>query len=141
MPHADPEKRKEYNRQYYLKNKEKLDKQNRKYYQENKDTQSVYQKQYREQNKEKISEYKKQYKKDNPKKTKISKWKQQGIISDDWDAVYERVMNTEYCELCNVKLTDGKIVGLCKTTRCLDHDHKTGQIRNVVCITCNVRRG
>ena len=62
-----------------------------------------------------------------------------GLIHNDYDELYEKYINTEYCELCNVNLTEDKRTT--KTTRCLDHDHQTGLLRNIVCHCCNVKRG
>jgi len=67
----------------------------------------------------------------------ISDWKRRGVICEDLDTLYERYLNTKLCELCNVELTTGK---RSKTSKCLDHCHETGEIRNIVCHSCNVKR-
>jgi hypothetical protein len=56
MPFADPEKRKEYLRQYYLANKAKSIERAKNYYLENKEKQNECMKQYRLNNKDKIKE-------------------------------------------------------------------------------------
>lgn len=63
----------------------------------------------------------------------IYRWKRQGIISDDWDALYERYQNTTHCEKCEVLLTDG----LSRTGKCLDHDHSITDRENVRAVLCN----
>ena len=98
--------------------------------------QKEYLKQYREKNKEKIKSYYKNP--DNLKNKRIYRWKKWGIISDNFDELYEKYINTEFCELCSVELTEDK--NNSKTTRCLDHDHKTGEFRNILCHSCNVKR-
>ena len=36
------------------------------------------------------------------KKTcKIKSWKQRGLITDNYDKIYERYMNTTNCDICN----------------------------------------
>ena len=76
----------------------------------------------------------------NKKKIKIRGWIQQKIISNDWDATYEWVMNTKNCEDCCVLLENG--VG--NNGKCLDHDHSINDrpnIRAVLCFYCNKMEG
>ena len=97
----------------------------------------AYNKSYQEINKEKIKEY---CQTDQRKKTKrISKWKKYGVISNDYDALYNQYINTPNCESCNIELTEDKV--RTPTTRCLDHSHTTGEFRNVLCHSCNIKRG
>ena len=93
-----------------------------------------------EKNKEKIKEYQKVYYQTpaGKKSNRINDWKKRGVIHDDFNELYEKYINTELCELCNCKLTVDK--RKTKTTRCLDHDHETGEFRNVICNSCNVKR-
>jgi len=106
MPYKDPEKQKE-----YMKN-------------------------LREKNKEKHKEYQKNYRKSKKGKRshKISEWKYQGLISDDYDSIYDRYINTHECDCCKKPITEGK------AGRVMDHDHKTGKFRNVLCHNCNILR-
>ncbi len=110
-----PEERREYNKNYYKKNKDK-----------HRDRYQTHLKEYIQTD-------------EGIKSNRISKWKHRGIICDDWDVLYERYLNTELCELCNVELTEDK--KNTTTTRCLDHDHTTGEVRNIVCHSCNIKRG
>lgn len=55
------EDRREYYRQYYIKNREKRLEYQKQYNQDNKDKALEYQKQYRQENREKVSEQRKQY--------------------------------------------------------------------------------
>ena len=157
--------KKEYDRLRYIANKEKRKKQVSEYYQENKDKVKDYQKKYSqtEEGRQKINErQKKLYKKDptrfnksnakwvknNPEKvkayqetdlykkqSKINKWKHQGIITKDWDNVYDVYMNTTNCDYCNKKFKDSKY-------RQLDHDHDIkddNNIRGIICVACNFK--
>ena len=62
----------------------------------------------------------------------INNWKVRGIISDDFDKVYDEYIKTTHCKLCNHEFID-------TTERCLDHCHQTGTIRNIICRACNTR--
>lgn len=68
------------------------------------------------------------------KKSQISKWKCDYGLIGDYDAIYERYKNTTHCDLCNVLLTKE-----CKggTRKQMEHNHSTGEFRNIVCQSCN----
>jgi hypothetical protein len=124
------EKTKEYDKKYREANKEKI----KEYYEQNKQKINEYEKEYYEQNKEKIKENRKT---ENGKKSaRISHWKRRGVISNDYDALYEKYINTNECELCNISITSGKGISGKKH---LDHCHMTGEFRNILCGNCNVR--
>lgn len=72
------------------------------------------------------------------KSARISGWKQWGIISDDYDKLYTKWKTTTHCEACNVELIEGNKG---QNKKVIDHDHKTGQFRNIVCNRCNTIRG
>jgi len=137
MPYKDPEKQREYDRVRYQKNKEKILEYKREYYQKNAEQQREKSREYYHKNTEKISEQKREYRQTPQaiKVQRISDWKKQGILSEDYDALYERVASTEKCEFCGVDLTVDRYNT--KTTRCLDHDHESGQVRGVLCLSCN----
>jgi len=72
------------------------------------------------------------------KSARISGWKQWGVISNDYEALYTIWKETTHCEACQVELIEEKKG---KNKKVLDHDHKTGLFRNIVCNSCNVKRG
>tara|TARA_S200002703_G_C3601916_1_gene184799 strand:- start:47 stop:532 length:486 start_codon:yes stop_codon:yes gene_type:complete len=110
---------KEYKKEWYIKNKERL---------------LEKQRLYSLNNKEKIKIYKETEK--GIKSTRISRWKKKGLLGN-YDEIYERYINTTNCDLCNVILTiDKKIT---KTTKSMDHNHITGEFRNIVCHKCNMK--
>jgi len=129
-----------YDQNYYKKNKRKINDKNKKWNRNNKDKVKVSTKKFAENNKDKIRNYWKIYKQTEKgkKSYKINSWKSSGLICDDYDALYEKVINTTNCEECNVLLTVDRYCTL--TTRCMDHDHVTGLFRNVLCNLCNLQR-
>ena len=66
------------------------------------------------------------------KNMRINNWKKRGILSDDYDKVYDEYIKTTHCKLCNHEFINS-------TERCLDHCHQTGKIRNIICRSCNTR--
>ncbi len=168
MPYKDPEKRKEYDKkyreqnrekiketkkiyreknkekrlEYEKKNREKILEQQKNYYEKNKEKileyQKKYKKKWRENNMEKRLEYEKKYREENHMKVMISNWKYRGLKSDDYESVYNLVMGTEKCDGCDCILTDNK--PRTSTSRCMDHDHETGEFRAVLCHSCNLKQ-
>ncbi len=139
------EERREYNKKWYEKNKERLLKKQREYNEIHKEEKAEYdkeyRKEYREKNKEKIREQKKEYYQTPAgKKTHtIADWKYKGLICDDYDSLYAHYIVAENCEECNVKF--GVIGDGSGTYRCMDHSHETGVFRNFLCCKCNLARG
>jgi len=143
--------KKAYNKAWYQKNKEKRKEQMKEYNDNNKEKRKAYMKEYDENNKEKKKEYyeknkehqKEYHQTEQGKKTsRISKWKQNGVICNDFDALYNQFINTPNCENCNIELTVDRYNT--STTRCLDHNHDitdTDNFRNILCNSCNIKRG
>ena len=137
------ERRKEASRKYMESNREKMKEYhknyNKNYRKANREKLREYEKNWKENNREKVREYDRKYKENNPEKVhksgKISLWKHHGLIDEDYESLYNKYMNTDYCERCNCKLTGNK--PQTSTSRCMDHDHITGKFRNVLCLCCN----
>jgi hypothetical protein len=72
------------------------------------------------------------------KSARITCWKQMGVISDDYDVLYTKWKETTHCEECGVELIES---GKGKHRKALDHNHETGAFRNIICHSCNVKRG
>ena len=115
-----PEERKEYNKKYYENNKQKSKEKLKEYY---------------EKNKEKIKEYSKT--EQGLKSGRIKNWKKRGVKSDDYSSLYEHYINCNKCEICSIELREGNYGA---NKKCLDHDHETGEFRNVLCNSCNLNR-
>lgn len=61
-----------------------------------------------------------------------------GLICDDYVLTYYYWYYSERCEDCNCQMVVQS--KRCCESKCLDHDHKTGEFRAIVCHSCNVKR-
>ena len=64
----------------------------------------------------------------------ICRWKEQGLIGD-YEAIYNRFINTNNCDLCNILLKRGKGGS---NIKCMEHNHTTGEFRGICCHKCNM---
>jgi DNA-directed RNA polymerase subunit RPC12/RpoP len=120
-------------KKYKDNNREKI----AEYYEENREKINEYKRQYYLENKEKIDEKQKQYQNENDKLYRISQWKIQGIIDDDFDLLYDVFIKETNCWICGKEFN--KDNGMDK--RCLDHDHNItddGNVRYILCGYCNL---
>ena len=69
------------------------------------------------------------------KQNRINSWRHIGVISDNYDLLYEFYSTVENCEKCQKVLTTG--VRNTHSTKMLDHNHETGEFRFVLCMACN----
>ena len=114
--------RRAYNRQYYQKNREKLKAQTR---------------EYRKNNLEKLTKRERAFHKTRINKFdyRVKTWMGQGIKSQEWENVFQRYTSTMMCDCCGVDFE-----GKGKFKKSLDHDHLSGEVRNIICHDCNVKR-
>jgi hypothetical protein len=109
------EEKKQYRREQYLKHYEKEKLSNKK---------------YREKNKELIREKQRKFNKENPIKRKNSMLKYQyGITLIDYNKMFEQQKGK--CAIC--KRHQNNLT----RTLSVDHNHKTNEVRALLCITCN----
>jgi hypothetical protein len=109
------EEKKQYRREQYLKHYEKEKLSNKK---------------YREKNKELIREKQRKFNKENPIKRKNSMLKYQyGITLIDYNKMFEQQKGK--CAIC--KRHQNNLT----RTLSVDHNHKTNQVRALLCVTCN----
>jgi hypothetical protein len=62
------------------------------------------------------------------RRNRINNWKRSDV-KGDLEALYDRWLNETNCEVCGVSFEGIK--------KCLDHDHKTGEFRFILCVSCN----
>ena len=100
-------------------------------------------KEYNQKNRDKINAKQREYNKTEPakKSSRISGWRSRGIITDDYEALYDHYLKTSFCDCCKVKLTYDRYNT--STTKMVDHDHKirdAPNFRNILCSSCNTKR-
>ena len=141
MP-RDKEKQKEYLRLYNMKNKDKKKEYHRLYNKANKDKIKERKRLYGIANKDKIKEYhiankdKIKEKQDAYRQTPQGKknvtmrsWRSRGINNVD-DELYNKYINTHCCDVCSKEFKNS-------LDRHLDHNHDTGDFRQILCRACN----
>tara|TARA_R110000823_G_scaffold58549_2_gene140892 strand:- start:33 stop:545 length:513 start_codon:yes stop_codon:yes gene_type:complete len=138
---ADRDRRIEKVKKYREDNREELLEKGRKYYHDNKEELSLKAKKYRENNKEARNKASREYSYSpiGQRKSTIKNWKRYGILSDNYDKLYDNYLKSSNCEECGVVY--GKIGDGSNTWKCCDHDHETGLFRNFLCNKCNIKRG
>lgn len=143
--------RKEYSKQYYLDNKERIKKRDalryqlkkeeicaktNSYYHENKDKRL----EWKNKNKEKLAEYFKMHYNSNPelkeikkKRNRKNRFKNYQITEEQYKDLFEQ--QSGKCLGCGTHQDD-----LSKKL-CVDHCHETGKIRGLLCTPCNLAIG
>ena len=126
---------------HYYKNKEKINQQRKEYYKKNKKEICERQKKYIQENNEKVKINSNKYRQSpNGKKAiAIDRWKRKGLVSTDYNLLYDNYLKSKNCEECGIEYGNkGDGTG---TFKCMDHNHETGLFRNFICCGCNRKRG
>ena len=67
------------------------------------------------------------------KTTIFYRWKKTGLIMDNFEEIYQKYIYATHCELCNKNFLE-------RNDRCMEHNHETGEFRNICCQKCNVHK-
>ena len=62
-----------------------------------------------------------------------AKWKHRGLIMDNFEEIYQKYIYATHCELCNKEFKSTK-------ERVMEHNHETGEFRNICCVSCNQKK-
>jgi hypothetical protein len=127
MTEEQKEKKREYNKAWDLKNSDKRKEQKRAWALANAEKRRESAKAWKRKNKEKVKEQKREYQKKYAKKLTAKKY---GITIDEYDSLYSK--QNGLCAICG----EGKDYLLC-----IDHCHKTGIVRGLLCKKCNLGLG
>ena len=60
----------------------------------------------------------------------IHNWKKRGLLVDDYYKVYQLWLDSTHCDKCACQYTE-------ENKKCMDHCHRTGRFRGIVCHNCN----
>ena len=131
---------KQKNAKTYVENKETIDKRNKKWNEDNKEyIKQKNAKTYIE-NKDSILKRNREYQYNNPKAKKKNDWKRRGLDMSNFEEVWERYSTTTLCDYCAITLTFDTHTNSLPTQRSMDHCHRTGRFRAVLCQSCNVKK-
>tara|TARA_R110000803_G_scaffold73553_2_gene137395 strand:+ start:239 stop:637 length:399 start_codon:yes stop_codon:yes gene_type:complete len=115
----------------------------RKWYLKNAESEKARVHQWQKDNPEKARAHGRKYMKkfnstvEGKKKSMISHWKQVGLIGNH-EKIYDYYFKIDKCQECECDFSvKGDGIGRFK---CMDHCHKTGLFRNVLCSKCNLAR-
>tara|TARA_R110001606_G_scaffold131986_1_gene267973 strand:+ start:214 stop:666 length:453 start_codon:yes stop_codon:yes gene_type:complete len=119
---------------WYEANREKVALRHKKHYEANKEKIALRQKIRYEAKKEEIDIQNKAYSKTPAGKRshRIGTWKYLGVIGDLKLFYDERYLPATKCEVCEKVFQSNR-------DKCMDHNHETGEIRWVLCCSCNIR--
>ena len=59
------------------------------------------------------------------------RWKRCGLIMDNFEEIYNNYIIATNCDLCGKEFTNTR-------DRHMEHNHQTGEFRNIVCRSCNM---
>ncbi len=133
MPFKNKEEGRAYQKAWHEKNKEKYKAQRKIYNEANKEKILAWRKAYHDANKEKLASHRKSYRAVNKNKLREAELKRNyGICHEEQKNMY--VTQGGVCAICGYKFTGTKDMHI-------DHCHKTGKVRQLLCPNCNLGLG
>ena len=102
---------------------------NKKWLEKNKEHRAAYKKEHYQKNKEHNVAYSRKYRQDHPEKIKEKRTDKYGITPEEYDRMYADQGGV--CSICDEPMKKP----------CIDHNHTTGQVRELLCHPCNVSIG
>ena len=119
----------EYQKQYCIDNKEKKKKARQEWYKANQERVDNKSKQWRKDNPDKMLGYTKKYNKSSTEKRRRSTIKYRyGLSYEDWQKIWDN--QNGQCIICEKPF-------ISPSDACVDHNHKTGEVRGLLCHRCN----
>ena len=126
-------------KKYREENKEYYKEYKRKYYQGHKEKHKKYKQQYYKKNKKRISESVKKYRQEHTKEARENNIRNNyGINGKQYDEIFKK--QNGKCAIC-LKLEQVKHKSGTLSQLSIDHDHKTGKTRGLLCRRCNTALG
>lgn len=130
---ANKERVKRTNTASNARNKQKINEQKRKYYAANLEKKRAYHRKWREANPESFARARRKYKEAHPERSRLSLMKKKyGMGAGEFESMYEAQGGR--CKICGEEIEQWDR----RTHRThIDHDHKTGKVRGILCSNCN----
>ena len=118
---------------YYLKNREKFIRASRENRVKNRERILEYKKKYTERNRERIAKYQKKYREEN-RESKIAHYylSKYGLTPEQRADMFQKQEGK--CAICRNPFQNALYTHV-------DHDHKTGKVRGMLCYSCNLLIG
>jgi hypothetical protein len=131
---SNKEKIKQHDHAYYMANKDKLQQQAKEYREKNKDKLKEARRLKHAENKDKINELARLRR--TPEKNKrIALKSMYGLTLEQYNSMLNK--NNGKCPICGVEFEKGRN----GKQPCVDHCHKTGKVRGIICSKCNAGIG
>jgi len=127
-------------RAYRLQNKEKISEQDKKSKEKNKD--KITERRAKKYQEDKKTIAKRSQTPEALKSKMIRRWKYNGVKYYDFDKLHDNFIRTDNCEVCNIEFIERikGVKGNKGPVKCLDHCHRTGYFRHMLCNKCNTKR-